>query len=392
MKSHLLVSVAALLLAGAGSATASDVFSFSDASSGSLPVASAYVGAKPLKLPTVKQVPFDKQQTRSANGKSPGLATKPSFRKGFAGGDLGEMVQIMPDTEGGANLPPARQLNSPPSGIGTMAYGDAGIPFSTSRVELNPRSADVTKLYPYRAAGRLFFKMSDGSATCSAALIDKGLLLTAAHCVTDFGGPQFSGFTFIPGYHKGKGAYGTFRASRVYVKASYAAGTDVCTQGVVCKNDVAIIVLKPNAESKYPGELTGWYSIAWDGYGFTPDGETHVTQLGYPGSLDNGSQMIRNDSMGYANQGRTKNTVLGSSMDGGSSGGPWVVNLGSPPRYTIDSGQASDPNVIIGATSWGYDDGGVYLMQGSSPFTSSNVGALLTQACRNYPAACTIPP
>jgi V8-like Glu-specific endopeptidase len=391
MRLRLLVTVAVLVLIGAGSGKASEVISFSDVSPGSLPPASVFLNAKPMKLPMVKRSQLETHTKRAVNGQSLGPVRKPSFRKGFQGGPIGEMVRIVSDREAGTTPSPSKQMKSRPAGIGTMAYGESGIPFSTSRVELNTSRAEVTRLYPYRATGRLAFRIPGGSSACSAALIDKGILLTAAHCVTEYGGPKFSGFTFIPGFHKGQGAYGTFSASRVYVTASYANGTDICDSGVVCMNDVAIVVLKPNAAGRYPGQLTGWFGVGMDGYGFTSAGETQITQLGYPSSLDSGRQMIRNDSMGYADRDYAMNTVIGSSMDSGSSGGPWVANLGSPPRYVIDDGEASDPNMIIGVTSWGYDDGGVYLEQGSSALTSENVGMLWSQACRSYPAACSTP-
>ena len=101
--------------------------------------------------------------------------------------------------------------------------------------------------------------------------------------------------------------------------------------------------------------------------------------------------MIRNDSLGYSNQGLSNNTVIGSSMDAGSSGGPWVVNFGRPPLYDIGSGFSSAPNIIVGVTSWGYEDGGTYLEQGSSAVTFRNVAKRLLSACKNYTWACSGP-
>lgn len=389
MKLTQLISFTAFAFALAGVGQAAEIVSFGSASDKSLPVASVFLGAKPLRLPklTKEQLQHQKQLAGKRGGTT--QVNKPAYRKGNAGGPVREPIQIVPDPGANTPAPRTKQAVGAQPGIGTMAYGESEIPFSTSRVELNPSKSDVTKLFPYRAAGRLGFKVPDGTATCSAALIDKGILLTAAHCVTEFGGPKFSGFTFIPGYYKGKGAYGAFRGRKVYVNAGYANGTDVCDDGVVCENDVAVIVLDPNDELTYPGDLTGWYGFGWDGYGFTPSAETHITQLGYPGGLDNARQMIRNDSIGYGFQYAQNNTVIGSGMDAGSSGGPWVANLGMPPEAGIGTGADSDPNTIIGVTSWGYDDGGVYLQQGASPFTSNNVAKLYSAACKNYPSACS---
>lgn len=388
MKTGVLFGSVLLSLSGLSSLQAAEVTSFADARKSNVPDAAVFLGAKPMKLPVLTNGQRKKINSVSAAAAAHTSTMKPVGRKGSLGGPVREMIQIVPDPETNASSTPPKAAMASGGVNAPMAYGDADIPFSTSRVELNSTKADVTKLYPYRAAGRLAFTVPEGRATCSAALVDKGILLTAAHCVAQFGGASYSGFSFIPGYYKGKGAYGSFGAQQVYVKTSYLNGTDNCeVPGVECEDDVALIVMKRNADLKYPGQLTGWFGAAWDGYGFTPSGEAHITQLGYPGGLDGGRQMIRNDSTAYASQGSSYNTVIGSSMDGGSSGGPWVVNLGVEPVYGISSGYESNPNMIIGVTSWGSDD--QTEQQGASPFLSSNIGELFAAACADFPSACT---
>lgn len=390
MKAALLASVLLLGIGSVSAVNAAGITSFGDAQEGRIPLTSSFIGAKPMKLPVVpkgqprKVSPADKAAVATKR------SVKPGARRGSAGGPAGQMLQIVPDPEIKASTKPEKPAASATGTQSPMAYGDAGLPFSTSRVELNSSRADVTKLYPYRAAGRLAITRPDGRSTCTAALIDKGILITAAHCVAQFGGSQYSGFSFIPGYYKGQGAYGAFGARRVYVKTSYLNGTDNCeVGGVVCENDVAILVMKRNADFKYPGQLVGWYGIAWDGYGFTPSGEAQVTQLGYPSGLDSGRQMIRNDSRATIDNGSAYNTLIGSPMDAGSSGGPWVINLGVPPAYARSEGYESDPNMLIGVTSWGYTDDEMWDEQGASPFLSSNVQELLAAACADYPSACS---
>lgn len=380
----------AAILAGIGSigaAHAAGITSFGDSMDSRMPAAASFLGAKPMTLPVRPRGQVKGNPAASALGAAK-RSLKPGGRRGSAGGPVRDMMQIVPDPGAGFTAPSGKAAAA--AGNSPQAYGDAGIPFSTSRVELNSKRADVTKLYPYRAAGRLAFTTPEGRATCSAALVDKGIIITAAHCVAEFGGARYTGFSFIPGYYKGQGAYGAFGASRVYLKTSYLNGTDNCAvSGVECENDVALIVMKRNADLKYPGQLAGWFGLAWDGYGFTPEGQSHVTQLGYPGSLDGGRQMIRNDSIAYAADGSAYNTVIGSSMDGGSSGGPWVINLGVQPDYAISAGYEADPNMIIGVTSWGFSDDDEMDEQGASPLLSSNVGELLSAACADYPSACS---
>lgn len=101
--------------------------------------------------------------------------------------------------------------------------------------------------------------------------------------------------------------------------------------------------------------------------------------------------MIRTDSIGQAlDASEAFNTLIGSLMNGGSSGGPWVVNFGMPPVLNdLLAAQASSPNITVGVTSWGYDDLGATAVQGASPFSSGNIVELVNEACTDYPAACS---
>jgi hypothetical protein len=102
-----------------------------------------------------------------------------------------------------------------------------------------------------------------------------------------------------------------------------------------------------------------------------------ITQLGYPVAFDGGDQMQRTDAVGFLYQaGNLKNTHLGSAQSGGSSGGPWIVNFGTPP---VNSGgdnrgfQATQS--IVGVTSWGYVD-----------FAPNKQGASFFGQNKEYPA------
>ena len=266
-------------------------------------------------------------------------------------------------------------------------FGTGNRPFSTARADLNPLATNTS--FPYRASGKLFFTRGASTFTCSASLIKRGVVVTAAHCVADFGGELHTGFSFVPGYRSGSAPYGVWAAKRVFVLTSYLNGTDSCTvDGVVCQNDIAVLFLKPQAGA-YPGTSTGWYGYAGDGYGFTAGGLTQITQTGYPGCLNNGKVMQRNDSAGFKDSTSSDNTVIGSLMCGGSSGGPWLVNFGLRPKLTgAGAGMVPDPNIVVGVTSWGYVNG-LPKEQGASPFLSTNIPLLVESACALAPAACS---
>lgn len=235
----------------------------------------------------------------------------------------------------------------------------------------------------------MFFNIGSATYVCSASLVKPGVVVTAAHCVANFGQQQFySNWVFTPAYSNGTAPYGVWNAASATVMTSYYNGSDPCAvRGIVCQDDVAVIVLTPQSGS-YAGNRTGWYGYGWNGYGFTSSGSVLINQLGYPVALDGGGLMQRNDSQGFVASGSSNNTIIGSLMTGGSSGGPWHVNLGMAPTLNGTSfGNAPARNTVVGVTSWGYTDTTVK-QQGASPFTSGNIVPLVNTVCTNTPAAC----
>lgn len=269
-------------------------------------------------------------------------------------------------------------------------YGTSNHPFTTSRVDtaLYP----VSRAYPYRPAGKLYFKTSPGApdSWCSASLIKRGVVVTAAHCVTRYGGSEpraYTDFRFVPAYLNGVAPYGVWKASAIWVMSSYYNGADSCAvAGIVCKNDVAVIKLAPQAKYNppYPGTATGWYGYGWNGYGFTPGNVAQITQLGYPKSHDGGHMEQRTESYGIPNAAFSSNTIIGSRQTGGSSGGAWAVNLGLA-AVLNGTGYGSEAawNIVTGVTSWGYIST-LPKEQGASPFLSTNIVPLVNAACSGF--------
>ena len=265
-------------------------------------------------------------------------------------------------------------------GFTSERFGTSNQPFTTARADLFGVATNT--MYPYSASGKLFFNIGAKTYTCSASLLKRGIVVTAAHCVAEFGARRYyTNWQFVPGYRNGNAPYGTWAASSARVLPSYFNGSDSCAQrGVVCTNGIAVIQLAPQNRA-YPGTRTGWYGYAWNGWGFTPSGLTHVTQIGYPGGLDNAKIMERTDSYGFKSAGNSNNTVIGSLMNGGSSCGPWITNFGVVPTLTgVTAGSYVTANTIVGVTSWGYPNSAVK-QQGASPFLSTNIVTLINAVC-----------
>ena len=259
---------------------------------------------------------------------------------------------------------------------GTRAFGSFGIPYTTTRVQDGNQSAAGTTsanrlstTYPYRAIGKLTFS----AGYCSASLIRRSVIVTAAHCIQNFGTGSniFSRFTFIPGHYGAAGAtaaqiapYGTWTWASLVRPASWANGTDIGT-GAARDNDLAVIALHKNARGQFIGDLTGYLSYGWNNYSFTSSSKTGnlrtaaVTTVGYPALMDGGNIMQRTDGPTYTTTvGGAGQLWQGSNFTGGSSGGPWIVNFRS--RAAALAGGAvvgtASTMAVIGVTSWGSSD------------------------------------
>ena len=342
-----------------------------------------FVHAKPMSLPKSSVAP-----NLTERAKPPAVAFGPA---GVSPGGQGSGIQspallVKPAFIGEAATPQA-EINK--------EIGTGGIPYTTSRVKAYGNNTQF--YYPFRAAGRLFFSKpgDSGSYWCSASLITPGLIVTAAHCVANFGQKQFyQNWTFVPAYRNGHAPYGTFTAVQATILTAYFDGTDSCEQsGVVCQDDVAVILLN-QLNNQYPGNVVGWFGYGWNGYSFNSQSQALITQLGYTDNfvdgveyaLDDGNFQERTDSQGETMSSLSNNTIIGSLQSEGSSGGPWVVNLGQPPVLTnITSGTAADHNIVVGVTSWGYNDTTVK-EQGASPFTTGNIVNIVNAQCSGAPA------
>lgn len=249
------------------------------------------------------------------------------------------------------------------------AFGSAKMPFTTSRVAVQvlgtSTSAAMTPVtsYPYRATGKLWARFGSSWFVCTASLIGKSILVTAAHCIHNYG-KKSAGWAnevkWDPAMYSSTGRpYGTYTYRYISIPSPYFNGTDTCTtRGVVCNNDIAVIVLWP-VGGVMAGNRLGWYRYGWNGYSFITSpvfgnrNMAQISQLGYPVSHDGGYQMQRTDAPGvYYTSGNLKNTQIGSAQTGGSSGGPWLVNLGTPPVVSGVSRGTSVLQAVVGVTSY----------------------------------------
>ena len=303
------------------------------------------------------------------------------------------------------------------------AYGSFGIPYTSVRVQDSSPVNGATNAnrlsttYPYRTVGRLDFNAPGGSSFCSASLIRRSVLVTAAHCVSRFGSRSwYSNWTFRPGYYGPPGAttaqiqpFGAWTMQNVQIATSWFNGTDTGS-GSARNNDIAVFIVEKNGSNQFIGDVVGWMSYGWNNYSFTQSNKTGnlvtaaTTTLGYPGLLDTGDIMQRADGPTYTTTiRRAKQLWQGNNFTGGASGGPWIVNFGyATPDLSGGAAAGSAPaqNIVIGVTSWGAGNPNAPKDNYSSQFGQNtqfpnaaygtygagNIGALLQSLCSGTPS------
>jgi hypothetical protein len=168
--------------------------------------------------------------------------------------------------------------------------------------------------------------------------------------------------------------------------SSYYNGTDGCAvSGIVCADDVAVLLLNP--EGRRCGYRCRLFGYLYGG-GFTSNGRVQITAR-VPRRTEFRQYMERNDSQGYRSSSNSNNSIIGFNLNGGSSGGPWIVNFGSPDALTGESnGSGYSTNAVVGVTSWGSSSNSPK-EAGASPFTTVSIQRLVSSECSAAPAACS---
>jgi hypothetical protein len=335
-----------------------------------------YANAKPMPMP-IADIPPMSQSALSRTTPDPAmLYGNPKMLPGSVGSGKEDPLQ----------LAPPKQLEQQDGR--RPEFGTASLPFTTSRV--NAEGDFTAQYFPFREAGKLFITHGFNMSTCSASMIQRGLAVTAAHCVVEHGTREFfSTAEYVPAYNNGTAPYGRWEVASARVLNAWIDGKDHCARKNVCDDDFAILTLRPRHDGSFAGDSTGWFGVGYDGYGFTASGHALINQLGYPGALDDGKLMERNDAQGSIDAASSFNTIIGSLMTQGASGGPWVVNLGVTPTPSpfLRFGTDNAPSVV-GVSSW-KSRGDEIKQNGASPFRSGDsITALIVGACHATPAAC----
>ncbi|MEQ1846365.1 MAG: trypsin-like serine protease, partial [Nitrospira sp.] len=201
--------------------------------------------------------------------------------------------------------------------IESQAAGSYKAHFTSARV--NPPALET--IFPNRTVGKLFFsKRTGGDFVCSASVIRQRIVLTAGHCVHSGSGGSAGfhrNFLFVPAFRDGAAPLGTFTPRRVGTTSQWLASNGMVPNAA----DFGMLEMNDRAGKKI-GAITG--TLGFRTLSLLPN---HTTKLGYPLNLDGGQKMQQVTSQSFRAT-SPNNVEYGSNAQGGSSGGPWVMNYG----------------------------------------------------------------
>jgi V8-like Glu-specific endopeptidase len=213
-------------------------------------------------------------------------------------------------------------------------------PFGRRYVEKKLR-----KKGPYKAVGRVFFRRGGQKFVCSGASVvskPRQVVFTAGHCLHS-DGKWSTDVVFIPARTPGKknNPFGVFAAKRLWVPLGWR---DQMNDAF----DMGTFSVRKNKKGKKLQKTVGALGFAynkdrvqhWEVFGFPAQKPFKANKLTVCSAqwarddLENG-----NDSIG-----------LGCDMSGGSSGGPWILNLkrGNLLNGIITYGYGSEPGAVYG--------------------------------------------
>ncbi|MCB0197363.1 MAG: hypothetical protein KDJ65_35780 [Anaerolineae bacterium] len=190
--------------------------------------------------------------------------------------------------------------------------------------------------YPYRTIGKIFGTIpGKGNYVCSGSVMVGRSILTAGHCVYSPGIGYHTNLSFVPAYRDGLRPFGTYVAFNRITLNGWAAGNNGYDIGALAVGDINGLKIAQRI-----GNL-GMLANA------SP--EQHWDIFGYPaGAPFNGFRNWNCSASLSRRDPRYSPQPVGAGCDltGGSSGGPWILNL--------DWRGGSGRNLANGVMSYGY--------------------------------------
>ena len=196
---------------------------------------------------------------------------------------------------------------------------------------------------PYRQVGKLFFTQNGLNYVCSATSIGGRGIFTAGHCVSDGTSTFSTNVVFVPQRNNGSSPQGMFACNELWVATEWHVNGNLrrdlgSADGCVRTSDGALL-----------HNVVGAMGLAIN----RVNSDEHFNSFGYPAAAPfNGERMVQCqssfghvDTLGIGGTGPLP-FAIGCDMTGGSSGGPWVIN--------INGTAGASNNLLNGVNSYKY--------------------------------------
>ncbi|HKM88718.1 MAG TPA: trypsin-like serine protease [Xanthobacteraceae bacterium] len=174
---------------------------------------------------------------------------------------------------------------------------------------------------PVRAQTKPIGKLFTSSGTCSASVVSgNNVIVTAGHCCWDRTKNNWiGGWSFAPAYNNGNAPYGVFNWASATILNSWINNGDI-------PSDVCVIKLQNDSAGHPVTYYTGWLGRSWN---YPPVQNMHA--FGYPGNIGGANSLESCAAQSSAQPASCGSGVLNMAcnMTFGSSGGPWIKDLGS---------------------------------------------------------------
>jgi V8-like Glu-specific endopeptidase len=267
----------------------------------------------------------------------------------------------VPRTGSPVSIAPARPLTTTAPGV--PAPRRAPLPATVNYGHTWPGAASQT---PTRTTGKVFFRDARGGTwVCSGSSVateSRLVVFTAGHCVFDLTTKSYyRNWTYVPGYKNGSAPYGSWTARELWTLKGWHDGT----WPAAIPYDTAAAVLNLRSGKRIQN-VVGGNGVSWN----QPATQT-VYALGYPAESPFNGQTLRyclGTTFTDANFG---SRGLGCTMNGGSSGGPWLRAYNSRSGY----------GYLNGNTSYSYQNNRTRLY---APYYGSAQGALYNAVRHRY--------